>query len=74
VRRGVGAKLARSADAQRLTLVRSLVERTLALSLELQEVSGVKRRLETLDQSLKQYERLADQLLVQQQRKRSSSR
>jgi hypothetical protein len=35
----------------------------------------VKRRLETLDQSLKQYERLADQLLVrQQQRKRSSSR
>ncbi len=74
MRRGVGAKLARSADAQRLTLVRSLVERTLALSLELQEVSGVKRRLETLDQSLKQYERLADQLLVQQQRKRSSSR
>ncbi len=58
-----------------LTLVRSLVERTLALSLELQEVSGVKRRLEALDQSLKQYERLADQLLVrQQQRKRSNSR
>jgi len=40
-----------------------LVEQTTALSLELQQVGGIKARVDNLDKCLEKYERLAESLL-----------
>lgn len=64
-------ELATVTDAN-LVVGKALVERTLGLSLELQDVHVVQARVKELDKALTLYERLARRLLAQQRRSQSS--